>query len=216
MKETGFLTWQRVRKYILCTWGQVGGWVFGGFPDSSVSKEPTCNARDPSLIPGLGRSTEEEIGYPLQYSWASLVTQVVKESACNVEDLGSLPGLWRSPGEGKGYPLQCSGLENSMDCVVHGGRKVSDTTEGISLSLGGWVYHLRYSVDMENPSLWNDSKSHLKSLPQLEWSDILAHQWRWQRWRKKQHVTRCFKSSGKHLMWAAQAWLVKLGKKVDT
>ena len=43
-----------------------------------------------------------------------------KESACNVEDLGSIPGLGRSPGEGKGYPLQYSGLENSMDCIVHG------------------------------------------------------------------------------------------------
>ena len=43
-----------------------------------------------------------------------------KESACNAGDLGSIPGLGRSPGEGKGYPLQYSGLENSMDCVVHG------------------------------------------------------------------------------------------------
>ena len=42
-----------------------------------------------------------------------------KKSACNVGDLGSLHGLGRSPGEGKGYPLQDSGLENSMDCVVH-------------------------------------------------------------------------------------------------
>ena len=41
-----------------------------------------------------------------------------KESTCNVGDLGSVPGLRRSPGEGKGYPLQCSGLENSMDCIV--------------------------------------------------------------------------------------------------
>ena len=43
-----------------------------------------------------------------------------KESACNVGDLGSIPGLGRSPGEGIGYPLQYSGLENSMDCTVHG------------------------------------------------------------------------------------------------
>ena len=43
-----------------------------------------------------------------------------KESACNMGDLGSIPGLGRSPGEGKGYPLQDSGLENSMDCIVHG------------------------------------------------------------------------------------------------
>ena len=43
-----------------------------------------------------------------------------KESTCNGGDLGSIPGLGRSPGEGNGYPLQCSGLENSMDCIVHG------------------------------------------------------------------------------------------------
>ena len=42
-----------------------------------------------------------------------------KESACNVGDLGSIPGLGRSPGEGNGYPLQYSGLENSVDCIVH-------------------------------------------------------------------------------------------------
>ena len=46
-----------------------------------------------------------------------------KESACNAGDLGSIPGLGRSPGEGKGYPLQYSGLENSMDCIVHGVTK---------------------------------------------------------------------------------------------
>ena len=43
-----------------------------------------------------------------------------KESACNAGDLGSIPELGRSPGEGKGYLLQYSGLENSMDCIVHG------------------------------------------------------------------------------------------------
>ena len=49
-----------------------------GFPDSSVGKESTCNARDPGSIPGSGRSAGEGIGYPLQYSWASLVAQLVK------------------------------------------------------------------------------------------------------------------------------------------
>ena len=49
-----------------------------GFPHSSVGKESTCNAGDPVLIPRLGRSTGEVIGYPLQYSWASLMTQLVK------------------------------------------------------------------------------------------------------------------------------------------
>ena len=49
-----------------------------------------------------------------------LCGSVGKESSCNVGDLGLIPGLGRSPGEGKGYPLQYSGLENSMDCIVHG------------------------------------------------------------------------------------------------
>ena len=45
------------------------------------------------------------------------------ESACNAGDLGSIPRLGRSLGEGNGYPLQFSGLENSMDSIVHGVAK---------------------------------------------------------------------------------------------
>ena len=44
-------------------------------------------------------------------------------SACNAEDLGLIPKLRRSPGKGKDYPLEYSGLENSMDCIVHGVAK---------------------------------------------------------------------------------------------
>jgi len=50
----------------------------GGFPDSTIGKESTCNARDPSSTPGSVRCTGEGIGYPLQYSWTSLVAQLVK------------------------------------------------------------------------------------------------------------------------------------------
>ena len=50
-----------------------------GFSDSSVGKVSTCNAGDPGSIPGLGRSPGEGIGYPLEYSWASLVAQLVKK-----------------------------------------------------------------------------------------------------------------------------------------
>ena len=49
-----------------------------GFPDSSVGKESVCNAEDQGLIPGSGRSAGEGIGYPVQYSWTSLVAQLVK------------------------------------------------------------------------------------------------------------------------------------------
>ena len=58
-----------------------------------------------------------------------------KEFACDMGDLGLIPGLGRSPGEGKGYPLRYSGLENSMDCIVHGVAKESDTTERLLLLL---------------------------------------------------------------------------------
>ena len=60
-----------------------------------------------------------------------------KEFTCNAGDLGSIPGLGRSPGEGKGYPLQYSGLENSMDCMVHGsiGHKKWDTMSNFHLVL---------------------------------------------------------------------------------
>ena len=49
-----------------------------GFPCSSAHKESARNAGNPSLIPGSGRSTGEGVDYPLQYSWASLVAQLVK------------------------------------------------------------------------------------------------------------------------------------------
>ena len=49
-----------------------------GFPGSSAGKESACNAGDPSSIPESGRSAGEWLGYPLQYSWASLVAQLVK------------------------------------------------------------------------------------------------------------------------------------------
>ena len=49
-----------------------------GFPGSSVGKESACNAEDPGSIPGPGRSAGEGIGYPLQYSGASLVPQMAK------------------------------------------------------------------------------------------------------------------------------------------
>ena len=51
---------------------------YDGFPHSSVGKESTCNAGDSGSIPGSGRFSGEEIGYPLQYCWAYLVAQLVK------------------------------------------------------------------------------------------------------------------------------------------
>ena len=52
--------------------------IYTIFPGNSAGKESTCNTGDPGSIPGLGRSAGEGIDYPLQYSWASLVAQLVK------------------------------------------------------------------------------------------------------------------------------------------
>ena len=54
-------------------------------PSSSAAKESACNAGDPSSIPGWGSSAGEGIGYPFQYSWASLAVQLVKNLSENQE-----------------------------------------------------------------------------------------------------------------------------------
>ena len=56
------------------------------FPGGLVGKESACNAGNPGLIPGLESFLGEVIGYPFQYSWASLVAQMVK----------NLPAMWES------------------------------------------------------------------------------------------------------------------------
>ena len=67
-----------------------------GFPDSLVGKESACEAGDPGSIHGSGRSAGEGIGYPLQYSWASLVAQLVKNPPVMKETLVRSLG-WEDP-----------------------------------------------------------------------------------------------------------------------
>ena len=61
-------------------------YIYMGFPSNSVGKESACNVGDPDLIPVSGRSPGEGIGYLLQYSWASLLAQLVK----------NLPAMWET------------------------------------------------------------------------------------------------------------------------
>ena len=70
--------------------------MFNGFPDSSVGKESACNAGDPGSVLGSGRSAGEGIGYLLQYSWASLVAQLVKNLPAMRETWVRLLG-WEDP-----------------------------------------------------------------------------------------------------------------------
>ena len=65
-------------------------------PHSSVGQESACNAGDPGLIPGTGRLAGEGIGYPLQYSWASILAQLVKNPPVMQETLARSLG-WEEP-----------------------------------------------------------------------------------------------------------------------
>ena len=100
--------------------------MFLGFSCSSAGKESACNAGDSGLIPGLGRSAGEGIGYPLQYSWASLVAQLVKYPLATqetwVQSLGS-----KDPLE-KGKATHSSNLA----------RKIPRTGEPGGLLSVGW------------------------------------------------------------------------------
>ena len=99
-----------------------------GFPGSSAGKESSCNAGDPSSIPGLGSSPGEQIGCPLQYSWASLVAQLVKSSPPMWETWVLSLG-WEDPLE-KGKATHCSILAWRVPWTVYSPcHKESDTTE---------------------------------------------------------------------------------------
>ena len=97
--------------------------VWPGFPDSSVGKESAYNAGDPGLIPGSGRSPREGIGYSLQYSWTSLVAQLVKNPPA-MRDTWIQSLDWEDPLEkGKATHSSILAWRNSMDCIVHGVSK---------------------------------------------------------------------------------------------
>ena len=88
--------------------------VYLGFPHGSVGKESTHNAGYPGLIPGRGRSPGERNGNPLQYSWSSLVAQMVKNLPA-IRETWVLSLSERSPGEENDNPFQYSSLENPLD-----------------------------------------------------------------------------------------------------
>ena len=119
-----------------------------GFPDSSVSKESTCNARDSSLIP-VRKICWRRHRLPSPVFLGFPCGSAGKESAFYSGDLGSLPGLGRSHGEGKSYPLQYSGLENSIEW----GRNESDTTEQLLLYIKIHVLYHACSLQIFFPNL---------------------------------------------------------------
>ena len=111
------------------------------FPGISVGKESTCTAEDPGLIPGLGRSAEEGIAHPLQYSWASLLAQLVKNPPAMQETWVRSLGC-EDPLE-KGTATHSSILAWRTHPWVH---KESNMTEQLSISL----VHDEYLTSMAN------------------------------------------------------------------
>ena len=141
-------------KYVL----RLGTWVnkriflrdFMGFLYSPVGRESVCNAGDHGSIPGPGRSAREGIVFPLQYSWSSLVAQLVRNTPAMGETWVWFLGCEDPLETGTTYPLQYSGLENSMNSIVHRVAKSRTQLSDFHLHLRVlriWLYlsiHLPY------------------------------------------------------------------------
>ena len=106
-----------------------------GFPVSSVGKESACNAGDPGSIPGVGRSPGEGIGYPLQYSWASLVAQLVKKIFLQCRRPGFDPWVGKIPSRREKLPISVFWPGEFHGLYSPWGPKELDRTEWLSLSL---------------------------------------------------------------------------------
>ena len=102
-----------------------------------------------------------------------------KESACNAGDLGLIPGLGRSPGEGKGYTLQYSGLENSMDCIVHGVAKSRTQLSGFHfhfLSLLRAKYQMQVGLNLKGNYYLRKILSNISlKIPYLSEDSSISH-----------------------------------------
>ena len=117
--------------------------VYVGFPHSLVGKESTCNAGDLSSIPGSGRYPGEAIGYPLQYSWSSLMAQLVKKLPAMRETWVQSLG-WEDPLE-KGKATHSSILAYRIPwTTVHGLEK----SQTLSLSPYMWSLMCPFNIYM--------------------------------------------------------------------
>ena len=128
-----------------------------GFPESSVGKESTCNAGDSSSIPGLGRSTGEGIGYPLQCSWASPVAQLVKNPPVMLETWVQSLG-WDEPLE-KGKATQSSILAWRIPSTVQsmGSQRVRQNWATFTSLLLETTLLLFLSLILTILSTWNQT-----------------------------------------------------------
>ena len=100
-----------------------------------------------------------------------------KEFACNVGVPGSIPESGKSPGEGKGYPLQYSGLENSMDCIVHGVAKSQTQLSDFHFSSSDYVSSTRAEIvpfvaESQAPRIVSGPQQTLRNSPLNDWPNV--------------------------------------------
>ena len=112
-------------------------------PQLGVGLGPSSHLQNKS---GNSCAASASLGFP--------GSSVGKDSTCNAGDLGSIPGLGRSPGDRKGFPFQCSGLENSMDCIVHGVAKSQTRQSGFSLSVFFLLRKMPSCHFLFSPAIW--------------------------------------------------------------
>ena len=129
-------------------------------PDSSAGKESACNARDPRLIPGWGRSAGEGIGYLLQYSWASLEAQLVKNPPAMQETWVWSMG-WGDPWRRESQPTPVFWPREFQGLYSPWGRKESDTNERLSLLSPSYL--MVWDVKLFRVILW--SREPLNAIP---------------------------------------------------
>ena len=135
------------------------------FPSySSVGKESTCNAGRPQSNSWVRKIHWRRDRLPAPVFLGFPCGSVGKESACNTGDLGLIPGLGRSPGEGKDCPLQYSGLENSMDYIVHGVAKSQTWLSNFHFSL--LKVHGLFSTTSRYHTQW-ETQRELSTIPSI-------------------------------------------------
>ena len=138
-----------------------------GFPDSWVDKESACNARDLGSIPGSGRCAGEGIGYPLQYSWASLVAQLVKNP----------PAMWGTWAWYLGWEdaLEKGKATRSsiMACIVHGVANSQTRLSNLHFRFHpkqlSWAQHPELRDWIQSLTSWPEAAS--ASLP---WASVFS------------------------------------------
>ena len=165
----------------------------GDFPGSSVGKESTCNVGDSSSIPRLGRSVREGLSFPLKYSWASLVVQMVKNPPA-MQETWVLSLSWEDPLE-KGMATRSSILAWRIPWTEEPGRLQSMGSQRVGHDWVTFILHFHTLGGWDVP--WTIEAAILGQLAWLGWWSVIG--WLNRRGREKQKAAQ--QSLGFNLPW---------------